>query len=58
MIKNMKMKTALSEIVNALSNDAPLSLNTKMCAIVAMQEYIENHGENIDLTFNIDLNLE
>lgn len=53
----MKMKTALNEIVNALSNDASLSLDTKMCAIVAMQEYMENHGEDTELTFNIDLNL-
>lgn len=54
----MKMKTALNEIVNVLSNNTFLSLDAKMCAIVAMQEYMENHGENIDLTFNIDLNLE
>lgn len=54
----MKMKTALKEIVNVLSDNSFLSLDTKMCAIVAIQEYMENHGEDTELTFNIDLNLD
>ena len=49
----MRMIEAKKEIEEKLFVGAPLSLDAMMCALAAMQEYIDNHGSNSAVSLDI-----
>ena len=51
----MKMIEAKKEIEEKLFVGAPLSLDAMMCALVAINSYIEQRGEQSSITFEINI---
>jgi hypothetical protein len=51
----MKMTDAKKEIEDKLFAGAPLSLDTMMCALVAINAFIEQRGETSSLTLEINI---
>lgn len=51
----MRMTDAKKEIENKMFVGAPLSLDTMMCALVAINAYLEQSGENSSLTLEINI---
>jgi hypothetical protein len=49
------MIDAKKEIEDKLFQGAPLSLDAMMCALAAINIYIEDHGEDSNLEVNIDV---
>ena len=56
----MKMIEAKKEIENKLFVGAPLSLDAMICALTAINEYIDNHGSDssVILDVNVDEEIE
>ena len=54
----MRMTDAKNEIVNKLFVGAPLSLDAMICALTAINEYIDNHGPESFVTLNVNVDEE
>jgi hypothetical protein len=51
----MKMIDAKKEIEDKLFQGAPLSLDALMCALVAINAYVEQHGPNSSIAMEIKI---
>ena len=54
----MKMTDAKREIEEKLFGGTPLSMEAMICALAAINEYVDNHGSDSFVELNIDVGEE